>query len=87
MTDPKEILSIVGKRTVYSFTEIEEISKKSTTVILFMHHFHFKNPVQYKTLLKEKILRGPPQSITEIGHENYQKIKFLGGIDERFTFN
>ncbi len=87
MKDPTKILSIVGKRTVYSYAEIQEISKKSTTVILFNHHFHFKKPVQYKKLLNEKILLGPPQSITEIGHKEYQKIKSLGGIDERFTFN
>lgn len=87
MKEPTEIISMVGKRTVYSFAEIEEISKKATTVILFNHHFHFKKPVKYKKLLKEKILRGPPQSITEIEHEDYQKIKKIGGINERFTFN
>ncbi|MFX1477156.1 MAG: hypothetical protein ACFFCI_03390 [Promethearchaeota archaeon] len=87
MKDPNEILSIVGKRTVYSYAEIEEISKKSTTIILFLHHFHFKNPVRYKTLLKEKILRGPPRSITKIENKDYLNIKFLGGIDECFTFN
>ena len=87
MKEPTEILSMVGKRTVYTYAEIEEISKKATTVILFNHHFHFKKPVKYKKLLKEKILRGPPQSITEIEHEDYQKIKKIGGINERFTFN
>ena len=86
-TDPTEILSMVGKRTVYSYAEIEEISKKATTVILFNHHFHFKKPVKYNKLLNENILRGPPQSITKIEHEEYQKIKLLGGIDERFTFD
>ena len=78
---------MVGKRTVYSYAEIEEISKKATTVILFNHHFHFKKPVKYNKLLNENILRGPPQSITKIEHEEYQKIKLLGGIDERFTFD
>ncbi len=87
MKDPTEILSIVGKRTVYSYAETEEISKKSTTVILFKHHFHFKKPVHYKILLDEKILRGPLQSITQIEHEDYHKIKKLGGINECFTFN
>ena len=87
LTEATEILSMVGKRTVYSFTEIEDFANDPTTVILFNHHFHFKKPVRYKKLLKENILRGPPQSITEIGHENYEKIKKLGGIDERFTFN
>jgi len=87
MRDPTEIISIVGKRTVYSTAEIEKISKKDTTVILFNHHFHFKNPINYNKLLNIGILRGPPQSITKIEHEDYQKIKQLGGIDERFTFD
>jgi len=87
MKEPTEILSMVGKRTVYSYTEIEEISKKATTVILFNHHFHFKKPVKYDKLLNENILRGPPQSITQIEHEDYQKIKSIGDIDERFTFD
>ncbi|KKN69752.1 hypothetical protein LCGC14_0437810 [marine sediment metagenome] len=87
MKDPTEILSIVGKRTVYSYAEIEEISKKSTTVILFNHHFYFKKPIKYKKLLNAQILRGPPQSITKIEHEDYQKIKKLGGLNKRFTFN
>jgi hypothetical protein len=87
MKEPTEILSMVGKRTVYTYAEIKEFSKKATSVILFNHHFHFKKPVKYNKLLEEKILRGPPQSITEIEHEDYQKIKKLGGINERFTFN
>ena len=87
MRDPTEIISIVGKRTVYSTAEIEEISKQNTTVILFNHHFHFKKPIKYKKLLNIGILRGPPQSITEIEHEDYQKIKQIGGIDERFAFD
>ena len=87
MRDPTEIISIVGKRTVYSTAEIEKISKKNTTVILFNHHFHFKKPIKYNKLLNVDILRGRPQSITEIEHEDYQKIKLLGGIDERFTFD
>lgn len=51
------------------------------------HHFYFKNPISYDYLLKEKILQGPPQSITELNHKKYQIIKLEGRIDERFTFN
>ena len=87
MRDPTEIISIVGKRTVYSPAEIERISKSDTTIILFNHHFHFKKPIIYKKLLNIGILRGPPQSITEINHNNYIKIKKIGGINERFTFD
>jgi len=87
LTDPNEIISLVGKRTVYSFSEIEKIAQTPTTVILFNHHFHFKRPIKNRTLLKQKILRGPSQSITKIDHDKYLFIKEEGDIDERFTFN
>lgn len=87
LTDPIEILSLVGKRTVYSLSEIEVIAQSPITVILFNHHFHFKKPVKYKILLKEKVLRGPTQSITGIDNNKYLIIKKRGGLDERFTFN
>lgn len=87
LTYPNEIISIVGKRTVYSFSEIKEIAKSPTTIILFNFHFHFKKPIKYKTLLNQRILKGPSQSISEIDHDQYLFIKRRGGIDERFTFN
>ncbi len=82
-----KIANLVGKRTVYSFSEIEEISRKPTMVILFIHHFHFKKLIAYNFLEEHRILRGPPQTITEIKHNKYLIIKKKGGIDERFTFN
>ncbi len=82
-----KIANLVGKRTVYSISEIEEISKKPTIVILFIQHFHFKKLISYEILKNNKILRGPPQTITEIKHNKYLIIKKKGGIDERFTFN
>jgi len=87
LTDSNEIVSLVGKRTVYSLSEIERIAQSPTTVILFNHHIHFKKPIEYRTLLKQKILRGPSQSITKIDHNKYLLIKKMGDIDERFTFN
>ena len=87
LTNPNEIISIVGKRTVYTFSEIKEIAKSPTTIILFNFHFHFKKSIKYKTLLNQRILKGPFQSISEIDHDQYLFIKRRGGIDERFTFN
>lgn len=87
MRDPNEIISIVGKRTVFSSNEIEEIAKKDTIVILFNHHFHLRRPINFDKLKELGILHGAPQSISEIDHEKYLRIKQLGGIDERFTFN
>ena len=87
ITNPDEIIRRVGKRTVYTRDEITEMAKKPTTVILFRHHFHFKNNVGYQELKKSGIIGGPTQSISEIQHDKYQKLKEKGGIDGRFTVN
>ena len=85
--NPDEILRYVGKRTVYTRSEIEGIAKKPTKVILFRWHFHFENRLTLDYLLNNNILNGAPQSIVEISHEKYQKIKSACGIYERFTVN
>jgi len=82
-----EIVRLVGKRTVYSKDEIDELIKKPTTVILFLHHFHLKNPLHLTELKEMGILSSAPQSIVEINNEGYNKIKNRGGIDEHFTVN
>ena len=85
--DSNDIIKYVGKRTVYSKEEIEQMSQKPTTVILFQHHFHLEKPLSLNKLLKMNVLSAAPQTITEINHEKYLKIKKEGGIDERFTVN
>ncbi len=85
LTDANKIFNLVGKRTVYSLDEIENMSEKETKVILFRHHFHLSLPLDFKYLKDESIVKGPIQSIMEIDHEKYLKIKKEGGIDERFT--
>ena len=85
--DPEEIMIIVGKRTVYSRGEIEEYAQKPTTVILFLHHFHLKNPLHLDELKEIGVLASAPQSIVEISDEKYHKIIKGGQIDERFTVN
>ncbi|MFX0072544.1 MAG: hypothetical protein ACFFAO_15775, partial [Candidatus Hermodarchaeota archaeon] len=85
--DQNEVASIVGKRTVYSLSEISELVKKPTTVILFNHHFHFRRFIPLKELKSKKIIKGAPQSIMEIDHDIYLNIKKRGGIDKRFTFH
>ncbi len=83
--DSNEIIKYVGKRTVYSKGEIEQIAQKPTTVILFQHHFYLEKPLSLNKLLKMNILSAAPQTITEIDHDKYLKIKEEGGINERFT--
>jgi len=85
--DPNEIARCVGKRSVYSKKEFEEIAKKPTKIILFRHHLHLENPLPLNYLKTNHILRCAPQSIVEISHENYLMIKRDGGINEGFTVN
>ena len=83
--NPEKIITFVGKRTVYSRGEIEEYAEKPTTVILFLHHLHLNNPLHLDELKDWGVLTSAPQSIIEISHDSYLKIKSRGGIDERFT--
>lgn len=84
LTKKEDIYREVGKRSVYSNSEIEEMKEDGALAVLFKYHFHL-------TLLHLDTLRDmglyAPQSISEISHEKYLKIKERGGIDERFTVN
>jgi rRNA-processing protein FCF1 len=87
LQDKDEIMRYVGKRTVYSVDEIEDMARKPTIVILFTWHFHLPNPLKLKELRGIGVLTGAPRSIIQISHEKYLLIKSGGGIDERFTFD
>ena len=87
LRSPDEIIRYVGKRSVYTKKEIEEIAKKPTKVILFRQHFHLKSPLALDYLRTNNILSGAPQSIVRIPHEKYLLIKRGGDINERFTIN
>ena len=84
--DENEIIRFVGKRSVYTASEISEMAQKPTKVIIFRFHF-LLNPISLDILKEEGILRSAPQSIQEISHEKYVILKKIGGIDERFTFD
>jgi hypothetical protein len=85
--DHRQTIKILGKRTVYSIKEIENITQKPALIILFWQYFHLKQPLSYLKLQTLGILRAPPRSIMQISHDNYLKIKDEGHIDERFTVN
>lgn len=74
LIDSEKIQKLTAKRTVYSQKDIEEISKSPTMVILFNQHFHFRKPIRYNDMIKENIITGPIQSISEISDDNYRKI-------------
>ncbi|RLG20909.1 hypothetical protein DRN74_04175 [Candidatus Micrarchaeota archaeon] len=87
LTNVTEIVSYVGKRSVYSLSEIKEISKKPTKIILFWWIMHFKKPIKYHFLLDNGILKGPPQTIIKIPHNKYLKIKEVAEINDRYTID
>ena len=87
LVDENKILRIVGKRSVFTYEEIQEMVRTPVTVIVFRHHFYFQNPLHLDELIEDKILSSAPQSIIEISHKKYDSMKRRGGIDERFTFS
>ena len=80
------IINIIGKRSVYTRAEIECMAKKKVTLIVFKWHFYLKK-LDYKFLCHHNILKGPPQSILEISHENYEIIKKNNIESFRFALN
>ena len=84
--DVDEISRITRKRTVYSYHELE-MMKKPLTIILFRQNLNVVKKLELSELIKQGILNGPPQSITEISHENYRHLINTGVIDGRFTIN
>ena len=84
-TDPSKVQKLVGKRTVYSFAEIEEMAKKPTLIIVFRWHFNLRKTVGYEELKKAGVLAGPPQSIQQLSEEKYQVVKKLGSLDPTLT--
>ena len=87
LQDYRDIIKLVGKRTVYSVNEIQAIATKPSLVILFWQYWHLQQPLSYIRLKDMGILKGPPRSIMRISEKNYSLIKKAGEIDERFTVN
>ena len=87
ITETKKIKDIVGKRSVFSESEIEKMAKKPTTVLLFNWYFDLSDPIRYQDLRDEEIIAGAPQTIQQLNEDSYNSIKKLGDIDERFTIN
>jgi hypothetical protein len=68
--NPDEVVKNVGKRTVYSFSEVSGLCKKNEVlVILFWHCGILNKPISYNELKRKGVLSGPPQSIQHINEE------------------
>ncbi len=85
--DRDSILSLIDKRTVYSAVEIAAMLEKPTTLILFTWHCYLSKSMPLNRLQAIGALSAPPQSIVEVSHEVYLRLKAEGGVDERFTLN
>ena len=68
-----KVVSHIGKRSVYSFSEIEKMTKQKVLVIEFRFIKHLKKEINLNQLKKENIIQGPPQSIQNL--KNYEKFK------------
>lgn len=72
--DPAIIAGHVRRRTVYTMSEIEEMAKKPTKVMLFRLVRHFSRPRSQSWLELNGILKGPPQSIVGISHDASERV-------------
>ena len=75
-SSPCEIARFVGKRTVYTYPEIEELCcKGDVLVILFRLSRSINEPIDLKRLLEEKTIKKAPQSILSLSPEPVKWLK------------
>lgn len=71
-----EIARYVGKRTVYSYPEIEEMAEKGEILaILFRQARILKAPISTRSLQQAKVWERPPQSIMRLEHNAVEWIE------------
>jgi len=87
LTDPDTVSKIVGKRSVFSQRELQDITETEATVLLFRWHFDLTNPISYNQLKNNDVLSAPLQVMSETPHEDYKYIREEGGINGRFAFD
>lgn len=75
-SDPDTIAQFVGKRTVYSYSEIEDLcSKKEVLAILFRLVCPIEPKIPLRVLRSNGIMKAPPQSITELKENGIEWIR------------
>ena len=68
-----DVFSVIAKRTVYSYAELQEITSKKTLVILF-RFIALEKEISSKDI-QESGIKGYIQSIRQITDEQYRQIK------------
>lgn len=74
LIDPTDIAALVSRRTVYSFNQISEMSKKTVKVILFRLVRHLQTPIPLHDLKSLGVLSGAPQSIVKLNESKYRSL-------------
>ncbi|MHA1648507.1 MAG: hypothetical protein ACTSVU_09670 [Promethearchaeota archaeon] len=90
VVDYTDLLSLAGKRSVYTSKELKKNWKGSTTVILFREHFFIKESTElnYEYLNSNNLIPGPIQTVRQIkDNSNFNKIIKESGIDGRYFIN
>lgn len=87
--DFKKLKELAGVRSVYSDDELEDLTQKNTPAkaINFYYSEKLKSPISLKTLKKHKVLKGAPQSVTEISEESFSVLfSTLMDLEDRAVF-
>lgn len=74
LEQPDVIAGRVKRRTVYSMEEINKMATKPVKVMLFRLVKHLSFPLSNQWLQESSVLQGPPQSITRISHDAFERI-------------
>jgi hypothetical protein len=71
LSDPPSIIRAAGKRTLFTYKDIETIAAADTEVLVlgFRQARVLDEPVSYAELLRARVLKGPPQTIMSIEGE------------------
>lgn len=71
---PEELYTMATKRTVYSLEEIKSNFTTDSKLILFKYYKTLINPITYKKLVENKILKNIPMSIVKIDSSKIEKL-------------
>lgn len=69
-SDPSEVAAFAGQRTVYSYREIEAMTRPAALAIQFRQDRLLEPPWPLAGLIEAGVLNAPPQSITQIRRED-----------------
>lgn len=72
-----ELLSIIGKRSVYSLEELKKMIEKRVLILEFRQILRKFNKIDYNTLISQNIINGSPQSIMQIKDDKYLLLKSI----------